>query len=77
MSLAMNQPMSEEDEEEEEEEEEKWDFEGRVRLQQADYLHAWLHVPQHQTIWLYLFVRPCRLAADQLLLRFRGLAGEL
>src|SRR5688572_30468386 len=37
---------------------EDWEIEGRVRLQEKDYLHAWFYVPQFRTIWQYLLFLP-------------------
>ena len=37
---------------------EAWEIEGRVRLETADYLHAWFYVPEFRTIWQYLLFLP-------------------
>jgi hypothetical protein len=37
---------------------EDWEIEGRVRLETADYLHAWFYAPEFRTSWQYLVFLP-------------------
>lgn len=39
-------------------EDDDWEIEGRVRLEPADYLHAWFYVPGFRVIWQYLLFVP-------------------